>query len=38
MMTTICPVVAMSTLTLVSLGVAVVAILAVVILKKRSSS
>jgi preprotein translocase subunit SecG len=38
MMTTICPVVAMSTLTLVSLIVAVVAIVGVVILKKRSSS
>jgi hypothetical protein len=38
MMTTICPVVAISTLTLVSLIVAVVAIVGVLILKKRSSS
>jgi preprotein translocase subunit SecG len=37
MMTTISPVVAMSTLTLVSLIVAAVAIVGVVILKKRSS-
>jgi hypothetical protein len=37
MMTTISPVVGISTLTLVSLIVAVVAIVGVVILKKRSS-